>query len=138
MHWYYKYYNVGNTQSCEVVKVQEIWGEPVYREWLPIEEMVVRMTASYLQPLDAACGGSSDEITYIAASARASEVLTRNRLLFPIESAVTRLPHQISVLGRFAQAGALCSGGRGWPTPSRPGSSCARSNSGGSHAVTRP
>lgn len=87
-------------QVCRVVDVQSLWGEILYRVWLPAEDTVLRVPADRLRP--AAEGGvlSQGNVVYAAAAARVADSLEHDVLLAPIESSVIPLPHQIRALSR--------------------------------------
>lgn len=87
-------------QLCQVIEAQALWGEIIYRVWLPGRESVVSIPASRLKSLEYACTGSPDDIAYVAAAARVADALTQDMLLAPIEASVIPLPHQIRALSR--------------------------------------
>jgi len=85
-------------QSCQVIDVQLLWGSTTYRVWLPIQNVVVRLTDQQVRPLTQAQPIRAEQITYIATAARIADALTQDVLLAPIESSVIPLPHQIKAL----------------------------------------
>lgn len=87
-------------QSCQVIEAQTLWGNTIYRVWLPTQDVVVRLSATQIKPLSAAQTPSANQITYIATAARIADALTQDVLLAPIESSVIPLPHQIKALSR--------------------------------------
>jgi superfamily II DNA or RNA helicase len=87
---------------ARVVDVQDVWGETVYRVWLPAKDAVVRARASDLAPLDG-IRPSLDHILHTAAAARLLDALEDNLLLAPIQSSVVPLPHQLYALNRAFQ-----------------------------------
>ena len=93
-------YSPVHNSVCKVIEAQTLWGETIYRVWLPGSDSVVRISASRLKSLESAGIGSSDNIAYIATAARVADALTQDVLLAPIESSVIPLPHQIRALSR--------------------------------------
>jgi superfamily II DNA or RNA helicase len=102
-------YSIIHNSPCKVIEEQNLWGNIVYRIWLPNQETVVRVPQSALRPLTAEIQPEIEvsRITYIAAAAKIAEVLEGNAsesdgpvLLAPMESNVIPLPHQIRVLSR--------------------------------------
>ncbi|NLI41211.1 MAG: DEAD/DEAH box helicase, partial [Caldisericales bacterium] len=94
------YYSLEHKQPCQVVEIQTLWGETICLAWLPDRDVVVRIPASHLKPIDSAATSSPDNITYLTAAARVADALTQDVLLAPIESSVIPLPHQIRALSR--------------------------------------
>jgi len=68
-------------QLCRIVEVQSLWGQTLYRVWLPTQDTIVRIAADKLQPLTEAGLTSPAEIAYIAAAARVADALTKDVLL---------------------------------------------------------
>jgi len=87
------------SSPCRVVDRQEIWGEVVYRVWLPAKDAVVRARAAELSALDT-FEPSVDRILHTAAAAKLLDALQDNLLLAPIQSSVVPLPHQLYALNR--------------------------------------
>ena len=96
-HWAY---SLVNGHLCQVIDVQTLWGETIYRVWLPGSDSVVRIPATRLRPIESTGTSSPDNIAYIAAAARVADALIQDVLLAPIESSVIPLPHQIRALSR--------------------------------------
>jgi len=94
------FYSVDHQCICQLIEVQDLWGEKTCRVWLPGRDSVVRIPASRLKSLNSIDSGTADAITYIAAAARVADALTQDVLLAPIESSVIPLPHQIRALSR--------------------------------------
>src|SRR2546422_4922057 len=94
------FFSPDHGQLCRVVETQTLWGETLYRVWLPNQDTVVRVRADRPKPLQEASTNSCDGITYIAAAARVADALTHDVLLAPIESSVIPLPHQLQALAR--------------------------------------
>ncbi len=95
--------------ACKVVDEQTLWGQTVYRVWLPNQDAVVRVLQSDLQPLSSDLHPEieSHRVGYISAAAKVAEVLEGSScvsdghvLLAPMESNVIPLPHQIHALSR--------------------------------------
>jgi len=93
-------YSTDLHQLCRVIEIQTLWGETLYRVWLPNQDTVVQVRADRLKPLQEASTSSCDGITYIAAAARVADALAHDVLLAPIESSVIPLPHQLQALAR--------------------------------------
>lgn len=94
-------WSVEHRQICRIIDAQTLWGETAYKIWLPTQDVVVRVRAEQLQPLDSAHHAlRTSHLTYVAAAARVADALTQNVLLAPIEASVIPLPHQIRALSR--------------------------------------
>jgi len=102
-------YSTIHKSVCKVVDEQTLWGQTVYRVWLPNQDAVVCVPQSDLQPLsnDLHPKTESHRVAYIAAAAKVAEVLEGSSgasnghvLLAPMESNVIPLPHQIHALSR--------------------------------------
>jgi len=102
-------YSTIHNSPCKVIEKQTLWGQTVYRVWLPNQEAVVRVPESALRPLSSELqeDTEADRISYIAAAAKVAEVLEgSNReadghvLLAPMESNVIPLPHQLTALSK--------------------------------------
>ncbi|AEH61152.1 helicase domain protein [Methanosalsum zhilinae DSM 4017] len=102
-------YSTIHNSPCKVIEEQNLWGNIVYRIWLPNQDTVVRVPQSALRPLTAEIQPEieANRITYVAAAAKVAEVLEGGShdsdgpvLLAPMESNVIPLPHQIRVLSR--------------------------------------
>jgi hypothetical protein len=46
------YYSPDHGQLCQVIEAQTLWGETTCRIWLPGRDLVVRIPASGLKPLE--------------------------------------------------------------------------------------
>lgn len=93
-------YSEDYRQICQVIEAQILWGETIFRVWLPDRDSVVRIPGSRLKSIENAGISSSDHIVYVAAAARVADALDRDVLLAPFESSVIPLPHQIRALSR--------------------------------------
>lgn len=102
-------YSTIHNSPCKVIEEQNLWGNIVYRIWLPNQDTVVRVPQSALRPLTFELQPEieANRIAYVAAAAKVAEVLEGNAsgldgpvLLAPMESNVIPLPHQIRVLSR--------------------------------------
>jgi superfamily II DNA or RNA helicase len=93
-------YSTDLRQLCRIIEAQTLWGERLYRVWLPNQDTVVRVRADRLKPLQEAGISSCDGITYVAAAARVADALTHDVLLAPIGASVIPLPHQLQALSR--------------------------------------
>jgi hypothetical protein len=92
------YYSPEHGQICQVMETQTLWGETIYRVWLPGRDSVVHVPAFRLKPLKSAGTDSPDDIAYIADAARVADAPTQDVLLVPIEASIIPLPHQIRAL----------------------------------------
>ena len=84
---------------CRIIERQAIWGETVFRVWLPTKDAIVRARASDLAPLSG-LRLTTPEILHTAAAAKLLDALEDNLLLAPIQSSVVPLPHQLFALNR--------------------------------------
>jgi superfamily II DNA or RNA helicase len=87
------------SSPCRVVDRQDIWGELVYRVWLPAKDAVVRTRSVELTTLEGVAP-SVDHVLHTAAAAKLLDALEDNLLLAPIQSSVVPLPHQLYALNR--------------------------------------
>ena len=86
-------------QICKVIEIESLWGQKIFRVWLPEQEAIVRIPWEKLKPLDDPYVKiDQHKIAYIAAASRVADALTQDVLLAPIESYVIPLPHQIWTL----------------------------------------
>jgi len=102
-------YSIPHHQRCRVLDVQTLWGETLYRVWVPTEDIVVILRSDQVAPRDAEHGQEvlgADQVVYLAAAARIADTMAQqgDTLLAPLEAAVTPLPHQLQALSR-AMAG---------------------------------
>lgn len=88
-----------HTTPCRVVDRQAIWGETVFRVWLPTKDAVIRAREADLAPLSS-LQPTVEEILHTAAAAKLLDALEDNLLLAPIQSSVVPLPHQLYALNR--------------------------------------
>lgn len=84
---------------CRLVECQYLWGETVYRVWLPTKDAVVRARSQELAALDTV-KPTVEHILHTAAAAKLLDALEDNLLLAPIQSSVVPLPHQLYALNR--------------------------------------
>lgn len=70
-------YSTVHNAACKVIDEQTLWGLTVCRVWLPIQDVVVRVSRSALRPLNAALEPEVEagRIAYVAAAAKVPEVL---------------------------------------------------------------
>src|SRR5712691_1493340 len=93
-------YSVEHQEVCQIIDIQELWGQVVYKVWLPTQNRVERIDSGQLRsPMDSGFSHPA-HLTYIAAAARVAHTLTQNVVLTPIEASVIPLPHQIWALSR--------------------------------------
>lgn len=88
-----------HTTPCRIVDRQAIWGETVFRVWLPTKDAVIRARAADLEPLSS-LRPTAQQILHTAAAAKLLDALEDNLLLAPIQSSVVPLPHQLHALNR--------------------------------------
>ncbi|MFB1485596.1 MULTISPECIES: SNF2-related protein [unclassified Thiocapsa] len=84
---------------CRILDRQEMWGDVVYRVWLPTKDAVIRVRSQDLGSLDAA-EPTVNQILHTAAAAKLLDALEDNLLLAPMQSSVVPLPHQLHALNR--------------------------------------
>jgi superfamily II DNA or RNA helicase len=84
---------------CRIVEEQEMWGERVYRVWLPAKDVVQRAQSADLVTLDRGAP-SLNQVLSTAAAAKLLNAQEDNLLLAPIQSSVVPLPHQLYALNR--------------------------------------
>lgn len=92
-------WNTRQASPCRVVDRQDVWGETVYRVWLPGKDAVVRARAQELGDLSKV-RPTVGQILHTAAAAKLLDALEDNLLLAPIQSSVVPLPHQLYALNR--------------------------------------
>ena len=85
--------------ACRVVERQDVWGETLYRVWLPTKDAVVRARSQDLAALDS-IQPTVEHILHTAAAAKLLDALEDKLLLAPIQSSVVPLPHQLYALNR--------------------------------------
>jgi hypothetical protein len=93
-------WNIEHGRICLILETQSLWDDRAYRVWVPDNDLVTRVPADQLGPIDQAPEATGSNLVYAIASARVAEALTQDVLLAPIESSVIPLPHQISALAR--------------------------------------
>jgi superfamily II DNA or RNA helicase len=92
-------WHMRQASPCRVVERQDVWGETVYRVWLPSKGAVVRTRAADVSAL-ADIQPTASQILHTAAAAKLLDALEDNLLLAPIQSSVVPLPHQLYALNR--------------------------------------
>lgn len=92
-------WHVRHTTPCRVVDKQEIWGEIVFRIWLPTKNAVLRARSQDLAKLGSV-KITAEHILHTAATAKLLDALEHNLLLAPMQSSVVPLPHQLYALNR--------------------------------------
>ncbi|GAX61717.1 superfamily II DNA/RNA helicase, SNF2 family [Candidatus Scalindua japonica] len=92
-----------------MIEKQTLWGQTVFRIWLPASDAIVKIPGSALNPIREEINPENERhrISYIATAAKVADLLegsinVRNEhlLLAPMESNVIPLPHQITALSR--------------------------------------
>jgi len=87
------YYCPEHGELCHVIGTQTLWGETVFRVWLPGKDIVVRLPAARLRPMHEANAGTVDGIAcLIAAKQKIPENVLQEdpKLLMWYDQAVTR------------------------------------------------
>lgn len=84
---------------ARVIERQDLWGEVVYRVWLPVTATVAHVPAAELAPLASAAPDLA-QVLHAAAAAKVLDALADNLLLAPSHSRVVPLPHQLYALQR--------------------------------------
>ncbi len=93
-------FSIEHQELCQVIDVQELWDQVIYKVWLPTQNKVERIYSDQLRaPMDSGFSHPAN-LTYITAAARVAQTLSQNLLLAPIEASVIPLPHQIWALSR--------------------------------------
>ena len=92
-------WHVHHATACRVVERQDMWGETVYRVWLPTKDTVVRARSQDLAELKS-IQATVEQVLHTAAAAKLLDALQDNLLLAPIQSSVVPLPHQLYALNR--------------------------------------
>ncbi len=93
-------FSIEHQELCQVIDVQELWDQVIYKVWLPTQNKVERIYSDQLRaPMDSGFAHPAN-LTYITAAARVAQTLSQNLLLAPIEASVIPLPHQIWALSR--------------------------------------
>ena len=95
-----RYWSIEHQQICQVLEVQQLFGQTYCRVWLTQQDEIVRLRAEMLQSLDQIAGYSSDRLRYLVAAAKVAHALNEDILLAPMEASVIPLPHQIQALTR--------------------------------------
>ena len=102
-------YSTTYYSPCKIIDIQTLWGETIYRVWLPDRDAVVKVSADTLRPLETEFDAEiqKNKILYISAAAKIVQTTQESVsgeneqvLLSPIESNVIPLPHQVSALKR--------------------------------------
>ncbi len=93
-------WSLEHQQGCKVVDTQDLWGDVLYRVWVPAKDAIVRVRATQLLPPTETAPRTSAWLAYLTAAARVADALTQDVLLSPIEASVIPLPHQIRALSR--------------------------------------
>ena len=77
-------YSTIHNSPCKVIEEQNLWGNIVYRFWLPNQDTVVRVPQSALRPLTEEIQKEVEvnRITYVASAAKVAEALLRNTNMF--------------------------------------------------------
>ncbi|MHB8252659.1 MAG: DEAD/DEAH box helicase [Acidiferrobacter sp.] len=88
-----------HASPCRIVDRQVVWGELIYRVWLPTKDAVVRACHDELAGLNFV-RLAVEQILHTAAGAKLLDAMEDNLLLAPIQSSVVPLPHQLYALNR--------------------------------------
>ena len=76
----------------KIIEKSCLWGNTVFRVWLPSTDSIIRVTPSSLSPTQSS-PLTTHHLIYLATAARVADALTQDVLLAPIESSVIPLPH---------------------------------------------
>jgi SNF2 family DNA or RNA helicase len=87
-------------EAVRIVDVETIWNHTVCLVWVPKRNLVERVGAEALSPVEQPKGFGLDRIIYPVAAARIADALTQDVLLAPLEAGVIPLPHQLYALSR--------------------------------------
>lgn len=93
-------WSVEHREACQILDAQELWGETLYRVWVPGRDAVVRLRPSQISSITDGAFNTPSWVAYVAAAGRIGDALTQDVLLAPIEASVIPLPHQIRALAR--------------------------------------
>lgn len=93
-------WSLDHDQPARVVDEDSLWGERLVRAWLPRRNVVVRISAERLVPIDGTRAPSAEDLVWQAAAARVLDALGRDTLMAPLEAGVIPLPHQLQALSR--------------------------------------
>lgn len=95
-----RFWSIEHQQICQVLEVQQLFGQTYCRVWLTQQDAIVRLRAETLQSFDDIAGYSGDRLRYLVAAAKVANALNEDILLAPMEASVIPLPHQIQALTR--------------------------------------
>jgi superfamily II DNA or RNA helicase len=93
-------WSLEHRQACRIVEGQGLWGEVLYRVWVPSDDAVVRVRADQLRSTRDSTPGTAAWVSYLAAAGRIADARSQDVLLAPVEASVIPLPHQVRVLSR--------------------------------------
>jgi ERCC4-related helicase len=96
----YSYWSEDHEQFCQILEIQELFGELYCRVWLQQQNIVTRLLAEKLLQADIAPICSCYSIRYLAAAAKVTAALAEDLLLAPIQASVIPLPHQLRALSK--------------------------------------
>ena len=99
-------WHIRQATPCRVVEPLALWGEAVYRVWLPSKNVVLRARTAELAPL-ASVQPTVEQLLHVTAAAKLQDALEENLLLAPIQSSVIPLPHQLYALNRAVGQGRI-------------------------------
>ncbi|MDO4232324.1 MAG: helicase-related protein [Lautropia sp.] len=92
-------WHIRQATPCRVVERLALWGEVIYRVWLPSKNTVLRTRTAELTHLTRV-QPTVEQLLHATAAARLQDSLEENLLLAPIQSSVIPLPHQLYALNR--------------------------------------
>jgi len=95
-----RYWSATHNQLCEILEVQQLFGQTYCRVWLSQQDATVRLRADTLQPFEIVPGYCADRLRCLVAAAKVADALSEDILLAPMEASVIPLPHQIQALTR--------------------------------------
>jgi superfamily II DNA or RNA helicase len=93
-------WSLDHDQPARVVDEDSLWGERLVRAWLPRRNVVVRISAERLVPIDGTRAPGAEDLVWQAAAARVLDALGRDTLVAPLEAGVIPLPHQLQALAK--------------------------------------
>jgi SNF2 family DNA or RNA helicase len=92
---------------AKVIEVVDLWGVSQVRLWFPREDIVLLHGLDEIEPDRDSSDSTADqktlvpELRFAAALGKVADLINDEKLLSPIDSAVTPLPHQIKALKKL-------------------------------------
>ena len=86
-------------QICRPFDIQALWGQRIYRVWLPIQDSIVRVRSYQSKTIGETVQLLNHHyISYLGEATRVADAPTHDIPLDPVESSIISLPHQIQAL----------------------------------------